>query len=365
MAARTPIVIASAGVVTPVGLSLAETAASARSRVARLHEIAWRDRRFEPFIVGAVPDEGLPPLVDELAERPLQYRESRMLRLAHIALEEALTGTKGIDLASLGIDEPHPIPVLLGLPEHHTTIPLQPRLFLERLALQTGYPIDLAKSTAVPRGRAAPLMALREAEARLQRGDTPWVLVGGVDSLIDLYVLGTLDLEGRIRNEVNSDGFTPGEGAGFLLLTTESTARAKGLQPLARMLGSASGQESGHLYAEEPYLGEGLSATFAALLAAAPPPSPIGCVYASFNGERYWAREYGVARSRASAAFDPEHAMEHPAEVFGDLGAAHGIVMAAIAAHGVAHGYREPPCLVYAASDRADRAATLLDKLAA
>lgn len=218
---------------------------------------------------------------------------------------------------------------------------------------------------AVPRGRAAPLMALREAKARLQRGDAPFVLVGGVDSLVDLYVLGTLDLQGRVRNEGNSDGCTPGEGAAFLLLCNAETVQARHLKPVAWLQGAACGQEAGHLYAEEPYLGEGLAATFAKLLAETPPAAPIGCVYASFNGERYWAREYGVARLRSAAAFDPEHRVEHPAESFGDLGAAHGAVLAAIATDGVAAGYRPSPCLVFASSDHADRAAALITRQAA
>jgi hypothetical protein len=71
------IAIVAAGCITPIGLSLAETAAAARARVARLQEIEWRDRRFEPFIVGVVPDDGLPELAPELAEAPLQYREAR------------------------------------------------------------------------------------------------------------------------------------------------------------------------------------------------------------------------------------------------------------------------------------------------
>ena len=208
-------------------------------------------------------------------------------------------------------------------------------------------------------------MALREAATRLHKGDAPFVLVGGVDSLVDLYVLGTLDMEGRIRNEVTSDGFSPGEGAGFVLLCTPATALKHGLKPLAVIAGAAIGQEPGHLYSEEPYLGEGLAQAFATLLAEAPPPEPIACVYASFNGERYWAREFGVARVRSSAAFDTDNAMEHPAEVFGDLGAAHGVVMLALAAHAVSEGYRRAPCLVYASSDHADRAAALLVKEAA
>ena len=349
------LVIASAGVVTPIGLSLAETAASARARVARIREIEWRDRRFEPFIVGTVPDDGLPDLAAGLAELPLQYREARMLRLAHVALEEALAPLQG--------KQPASIPLLLGLPEQHTTLPLQPKLFLAHLGVQFPGWLDIERSVAVPRGRAAGLLALREAAARLARGDSPFVLVGGVDCLVDLYVLGTLDLQGRIRNEVNSDGFSPSEGAAFLLLTLASTAQAQGMKPLAQVLGYANGQEPGHLYSEEKYLGEGLAATFATLLAEAPPPQPIGSVYSSFNGERYWVREFGVARLRQSQAFAPDHQMEHPAECFGDMGSAQGTALAALAAHAVQQGYRKAPCLVYASSDYGDRAASLLGRL--
>ena len=71
-----------------------------------------------------------------------------------------------------------------------------------------------------------------------------------------------------------------------------------------------------------------------------------------------------MARLRAAAAFDPEHTVEHPAECFGDLGAAHGAVLAAIAIDGVASGYRRSPCLVFASSDHAERAAALITRLA-
>ncbi|MDP3822218.1 MAG: hypothetical protein Q8R33_12155 [Burkholderiales bacterium] len=350
----TDLVIASAGVVTPIGLSLPETAASARARVARLREIDWRDRRFEPFIVGSVPEDGLPDLAEGLAGLPLQYREARMLRLAHVALEEALAPLQGkADL----------IPLLLGLPELHTTLPLSAKKFMGHLDMQLPGALDVERSRAVSRGRAGGLMALREAAARLARGDSPFVLVGGVDCLVDLYVLGTLDLQGRIRNEVNSDGFSPSEGAAFLLLSLASTAQSHGLTPLAHVLGYAHGQETGHIYSDDKYLGEGLAATFASLLSETPPPQPIGSVYTSFNGERYWAREFGVARLRQAPAFAADHQMEHPAECFGDMGSAQGPALAALAAHGVQQGYRQSPCLVYASSDHGDRAASLLGRL--
>lgn len=345
------VAIVGASAITAVGLSLPETAASARARVARLRETEWMDQRFEPIVAGRVPDDGLPPLAEPLATRALVFREARLLRLAHLALAQAL---EGIDTGEL--------PLLLGLPEHHTPQPIEPLRFVQRLALQSGVALDLRTSVAVPAGRAAPLMALREAAARLQRGDGRFVAVGGVDSLLDPWVLATLDREGRVRNELTSDGLRPAEGAGMLLLASAAAVQAQGLQPLAWLGGCASGQEPGHLYAEAPYLGEGLAGVFERLFAEAPPPAPVGCVYASFTGERYWAREYSVARTRHAEAFDPEHTIEHPAEVFGDLGAATGAVLAALAADGVAGGYRRSPCLVFASSDHAERAAALLTR---
>ena len=345
------VVVVGVGAVSPIGLSLAETAASARARLARLREIAWRDRRFQPFIAGAVPDEGLPELEPELSGQYLQYREARMLRLAHVALEEALQPIAGYQAA---------IPLLLGLPEHHTTKPLDPKKFLIKLAQQSKIKLDQSRSVAAAKGRAAGLMAFRRAIAMLEANEAEFVLVGGVDSLIDLYVLGTLDMQGRIRNEINSDGFAPGEGAAFLLLTKAENAAQKALQPCAQILGSALGQEPGHIYAQAPYLGEGLAATFSVLLTEANASSAIGCVFSSFNGERYWGKEFGVARLRNSAAFMPDHQMEHPAECFGDLGAAHGAMLAVLAVHGVQKHYRHSPCLVYASSDYGERGAVLL-----
>ncbi len=349
--ANPAVVIVGVGAVSPIGLGLAETAASARARLARLREIAWLDRRFQPFIVGAVPDEGLPQLEAELSGQGLQYREARMLQLAHVALEEALQPIAAHQAS---------IPLLLSLPEHHTSKPLEPKKFLLRLAQQSKVKLDQPKSIAAAKGRAAGLMAFHRALAMLEANEAEFILLGGVDSLIDLYVLGTLDMQGRIRNEVNSDGFSPGEGAAFLLLAKADTAAKKGLKPLAQVLGSALGHEPGHIYAEAAYLGEGLAATFSALITEAQPSSPIGCVFSSFNGEHYWGKEFGVARLRNSAAFVPDHRMEHPAECCGDLGAAHGTMLAALAVHGVHKHYRHSPCLVYASSDYGERGAILL-----
>ena len=346
------IVIAGAGLVTPVGLSLAETAASTRARMARLRETPFMDRRFEPHVAGTVPDEGLPELVPPLATQGLTYRETRMLRLAHAAIEEATAPLAGSGLP--------PLPLMLGLPEHHTLQPLAPSLFLQRLLIQCGGGFDRDRSLAAPRGRASALLALPHALARLAAGELPGLLVGGVDCLVDLLLLSRFEQQGRIRSGINSDGFSPAEGAAVLLLCRAQTAAAHGLQPMARVLGAAQGQEPGHLYAEAPYLGEGLAAAVAGALAEAAPPEPIQSVWCSFNGERYWAKEFSVAITRRSAQFAPAHQIEHPAECFGDLGAAHGCALLALAAHALGQQWRPSPALVTASSDHADRGAAVL-----
>jgi 3-oxoacyl-[acyl-carrier-protein] synthase-1 len=344
------VVVVGCGMTTPVGLSGPETAASARSRTARMTEIQWRDDRFKPYTVAVVPDDGLGELDPGLARPPLSYREARMLRLAEAPLQEALAGLPG--------RRPQ-VPLFLGLPELHTTVPIQGEAFLARLARQARADLNLGASVAVPNGRAAALLALRQAWERLSADKESFALVGGVDSYLDLYVLGTLNRRRRVRTAVNADGFIPGEGAGFVLLATAPSARAHGLAPLGRVVACAAGKEPGHLGAEEPYKGEGLAETFAALFAAAKAP-PAGCVYASFNGERYWAKEFGVALLRNKERFAPDYQMEHPAECFGDLGAAHGAVLLGLACLGVRGGYRRAPALVYSSSDYGDRAATLI-----
>jgi 3-oxoacyl-[acyl-carrier-protein] synthase-1 len=52
--------------------------------------------------------------------------------------------------------------------------------------------------------------------------------------------------------------------------------------------------------------------------------------------------------------------MHHPAESFGDVGAASGPLMVGLAALGFGARYRQSPALVYASSDRGHRAAIVV-----
>src|SRR5437588_7400841 len=94
---------------TSVGLSAPETAASVRAATMRFGETPIRDHRFEPFTLAEVPEDGLPALVESVEnERGLTAREMRMLRLGTMPLMEVL--------ASLPVGENAP-PLALALPE--------------------------------------------------------------------------------------------------------------------------------------------------------------------------------------------------------------------------------------------------------
>jgi 3-oxoacyl-[acyl-carrier-protein] synthase I len=213
------------------------------------------------------------------------------------------------------------------------------------------------RSEAMFRGRAGGLRALARAVDWLQAGH-PFVIAGGVDTFRDLYVLGTLDMEQRLKSDVNLDGFIPSEGAAFLLLARSDAPDAGTTRPLATLSGFGAGVETGHMYSDQPYRGDGLAALLTATFAGG--AGPVGDVYSSMNGESHWAKEWGVAFMRNRARFAEDHGMHHPADCQGDTGAAAGPLMVGLAVLGVREGYRRAPTLVYASSDRGERAAVIV-----
>ncbi len=346
------VVIVNAGMMTAIGLTVAETAASVRAATSRFTETKWMDKRFEPFTVAEVLEEGLPELAPTLAsEKGLTYRENRMLRLGTIPLLECIK-----PLAS----KVEHIGLILALPEIETTLPLDRQKFLRRFAQQTDEAFKSDISDSSFKGRAGGLQAIGKASRMIREGNTKFMMAGGIDTYRDLYVLGTLDLEKRVKSSDNLDGFVPGEGAGFLLLTSRIAANVAGLAPMAIISEVAEGFEEGHLGSEQPYTGDGLATTIEKLLQESNLKEPIKEVYSSMNGENHWSKEWGVAYLRNTAAFESAHDIHHPADCFGDTGAACGLLLTGLSAVGIMQGYRGSPSLVYCSSDQGQRAAVVV-----
>lgn len=334
------------GMITSVGISAEQTAASVRAGITRFAETSIYDKRFEPFTMATLPEDVLPPLAPELEkEEGLTARQARMLKLASSTLKEALKKTP----------DAKDIPVYLGAPEQlaNRPKPIEEKFF-RQLGIQSEVSFNSTESRLFLNGRAAGLMAMKEGMLRLASGKSNYVLVGGVDTYLDLYLLGTLDMEDRILGPAVMDGFIPGEGAAFVLL---SKSPQKDFTPLASLSPVSTGFEEGHMYSEKPYLGEGLAAVFENIFTTGKIPGPVREVYSAMNGENIWGKEWGVAFLRNRGAFDPDHGMHQPADCLGDTGAASGIIMTILAALGFQKGYRQSPALVTCSSDLGSRAA--------
>ena len=230
-----------------------------------------------------------------------------------------------------------------------------PDNFVDLLAKQAQVALDSPASKLFRTGRAGGLQALDGAVTLLAGGDHDTVLVGGVDSYLDLYLLGTLDQEDRILADGVMDGFAPGEGAGFLLLSTAEAAT----RPIARLAPPAMADEPGSRYSKQPYQGDGLANATRDALAAAD-GTPVKTVLGSLNGESFGAKEWGVAALRNQAALAPDMRFEHPADCFGDVGAAAAPVLLALAALGLRAGWLPGPALVWCSSEGKQRGAARL-----
>jgi len=342
-------VIGATHVLCSIGNGTDQVWASARAGIARIGSSHVMDRYFEPIQMGLVPEDALGPLPSDIEALPLPSRARRMLRLAAPSFQAVAKDVK------------QPVPVFIGLPElSQKEAPwlVHVPAYLQKL---TDVKIDGDRSVVVPRGRAAAIIALERALGLLQTDPTATVIVGGVDSYLDLRLLGTLDGEQRILGPRVMDGFIPGEGAAFYVLSSSAVDAGGSDEPAVLVHAAASMMDEGHRYGDAPARGEGLAAALDDLRQRMPAPlAPVATMFAGFNGESFDAKLWGVARMRHNDFFAANMLVEHPADKFGDAGAAMGAILVALAAKSLASGARPGPAFVWAASDREPRACAVV-----
>jgi 3-oxoacyl-[acyl-carrier-protein] synthase I len=342
-----PAVVVASSVLCAAGSSAEQLWASVRAGIARIGNSNIMDRNLEPIRMGLVPEDALEPkLPPELDALPLPARSRRMLRLAAPTLR-ALWESSG----------EAPVRLFLGLPQ----LALAEAQWLKGFALYlgklAGVTVDPPGSRVVPSGRAAALNALELALDALQQDPTRPVIVGGVDTYLDLKLLAALDVEGRILSGGVMDGFIPGEGAAFLVLA----GAGQGGGGTVTIEAAASVSDPGHRSGMEPARGEGLAQAMDLLRSRLRNPmEPVGTTFAGFNGESFDAKAWGVARVRHTDFFSPRMVLQHPADCFGDAGAATGAILLALAAKALTAGHRPGPALVWAASDGESRGCALM-----
>jgi len=337
------VIVGGVGARTATGSTALQVAMTVRAGRFRPRESHLVDRNGQPMVtcrVPAIPDVvyGLERLV-ALGAPPLALAAQAWMTQA-----EATRNTA-------------PIPLICALPPEDRP-GFDRRLirnFLPAMAEASGVPIDPTRSRLVLHGRGGGAEAFLLALDRLRAGADAAILVGGVDSFHDPDALEELDRALRLHSPECENGFVPGEGAGFVLLTHRS--RATGLPRSAQIFGAALEQEPRPFGANKPTHGLGMTA---ALRKASAPLGTgarrIGWVMNDVVGERHRIDEWTMARTRAFQVFQPEYVHEEPLAVTGDLGAASAAVLLVTACVRFEVGAAPSDCLAIAVhSDGAER----------
>lgn len=328
------------GVVCAIGDGVAQCSAAFRASLSGYAESDVLGRLGEPLRMALVPDPELAPLAPQLQAAPPTDREQRMLRLGGMALAQ-MGELRG--------------PLFLALPEPRDALGgfRIGEEFLAQLGTQAATRFGEGSQTFAL-GRASGFHALEAALAALARG-APEVLVGGVETFLDLRLLAVLDAERRLLADDVRDGFTPGEAAAFIRLGRRPPAHRA---TVVRAVGTA--EDAGHRYSEQPAHGEGLSAALERMQWRKARLPPVRTCFAGLNGESFGAKAWGVAHMRHHALFAPELAFEHPADLYGDVGAATAPLLLALADEVLLHEHKPGPALIWAASDHAPTGAAYL-----
>ena len=345
------ITVVGGGMINPVGVGVAATEAAVRAGINQYSDSPIERSSGEPYKMALVPDECLPVLnSDDPASKQRLHNNAlyrRMLQLGKVALTEACET----------LNTEHMIPVFLAVPEQRCGRPfpaLEP--IIKDLFQEVDFPLDLLTSRVFPLGRSGGVNALSEAIKLMLSTPLECMIVGGIDSCMDVILLNALDAEQRLMGGGSAGGFVPGEGAAFIVLKKISEADLMIFHP-------GVAQEPGHLYSEELCLGNGLSSAIQEAVENTGDSlvnMPIQTVFCSMNGEPVNGKEWGTSLIRNSEAISDQFDIEHPAECYGDLGAATVPSLMALAALGLEKGYCKGPLLVWSASDREQRGAVVM-----
>jgi 3-oxoacyl-[acyl-carrier-protein] synthase-1 len=236
--------------------------------------------------------------------------------------ERAAMFARAVREALSGFDEPgaRSLPCFLALPEPAVGA----RIDVEALTRALEAPVPLHVARVLEDGRAGIFAALEAALAVLARGEERFVLVAGVDSLVDPQTLGELAESGRLLGPSNLDGIIPGEGAACVLLCDPN--RTPRRQVFAQIVAAAVAREPLPVHAASDRISpaEGLSAVFGALRGDG--DGRVDQVFAGTTGQSFFGREFTRAYLQNEALMPEPLRCEQLSHALGDVGAAAGAI---------------------------------------
>lgn len=342
-----PVFITGLGANTPVGRGAWASAAAVRAGISGFTQHPFMiDTAGEPMRAAIAPwlDVGVTGV-------------DRLEALLFPAIDEALS------VVAAPPASPSRWAIALGLPSPRPGLAEDIGAELTR-RLARRYASVFGSSALFAAGHAAGLLGLKASCTKLSEGALDACVVAGVESWLEPETLEWLEQCDQLHGAGplnNAWGFIPGEAGAALLLVSESAARAMALRPLAAVLGVGSAHEPKRIKTETVCIGEGLTEAFRAALARLSAGGKVTDVYCDMNGEPYRADEFGFATLRTKEFFESASDFVAPADCWGDVSAAGGLLHAVLACAAARKGYAAGPlAFVWASAELGERAAALL-----
>jgi len=303
--------IASAGLLTSVGLDAASSAAALRCRLNLFERVGLDDGEHTATVS---------PLPADCQAPELGAAEVLGQWMAQAALQ-ACTALPGLGLSELTASD---LPVLACLAERQR--PGRPARWDHELVnafvQQFGQPG--AGSRTFARGSVAIADALAQAHELLYRQGAPAVLVVAADSYLLPDTLSALCLSGRCLGPELPSGFVAGQAVGALLLTRlDEDTEAE------QLLCTGTGQATEAARLDNDLTNTGQALTQALRQACEAAHQDIGAtdlVIADLSGEAFYAEEHALAGLRAFQECATSPALWLPAESLGNTGAVSGLI---------------------------------------
>ena len=338
------------GATTAVGRDVWSTAAAVRAGVAGFQRHGFMvDDVGRPLTVAAMPGVG--------DDRSVAQRMSLALESVIDEATKMVTGSRS----------PSSLQLVVNLPSARPGLPVDLAMQVKRM-IDSAFPGRFRQVAVGAGGHAGGLVALTTARSWLADDPTAAVVVAGVDSYLDPDMLEWLDRTGQLHGagrRNNAWGFVPGEGAGAIVLMragASDVADTEGTS-FGRVLSVGVGSEERLIGTGEVCTGTGLTRAVRLALGELPVSETLSDVYCDMNGEPYRADEYAFVVARTSERFASASAFQAPADCWGDVGAASGPLLLALACvAGVKRYARGGRALVWASSVRGERAAVVIER---
>ncbi len=215
------------------------------------------------------------------------------------------------------------------------------------------------KITTFTEGHTGMITALSQAVEFINSGLSERAIIVGVDSLIGFDDLSMFNKEKRLKTELNSDGFIPGEAASAILIEKTTTAEKRKAEICAVIEIISTGHEDDHVLSGNYATGSALSKVISAMLPEKEEyelnPSAI---ISDLNGELYRFEEWSMVLPKVMNKISGEKEMIYPARNIGDTGAASAGVSICVAVRVMEK--KEGDVMVLASSDSGARGAVYL-----